>query len=141
MTDLTAGAQIVQVADGGVDLSFEHMPRVSTRAELEALTGGKPKIVYVYSPFCYYCRMRGPQFDKAAKGLKHVVRYNATPADWDTGRQANLEAMRLFKTIVGMDIDHYPAVIGISKQGRVVEYNGSYGRKALQDMFKVLQKT
>jgi len=43
--------------------------------------------------------------------------------------------------ILHEQIPHYPMVLGISKQGRIVEYKGPVSRETLVTFVKALEKT
>lgn len=101
--------------------------------ELSALKG--PLLLYVYSPQCPYCQEGAPVFEKAANALPRA-RYNAVPdARSSDARHA------AFKKAFGFAIPHYPMILGLSKAGRVVEYNGLVETKGLSNFFKALQRT
>lgn len=117
-----------------------HLPRLEGLKDLQrAVHAEWPCLIYVYSPMCGYCQQGAPIFDTASLGLKHVYRYNARPHEDDS---AIIKAAHDdFKTAVGVSITHYPMLLGVSKAGRIVEYNGPVTKKALKIFMKALDRT
>ena len=88
-----------------------------------------PKIVYVYSPTCIACKMRGPLFDAEAKGLKNIYSFNG---------KAHSD---VFEKHTGARIKFFPSLYGFSKSGRVILIEGNPGRKQLETTLIALEKT
>jgi len=86
-----------------------------------------PKLVYVYSPTCPACVLRGPIFDRVAKGLSYSL----------NGREESDH----FQEITGARIQYYPSLYGFSKQGRVILIDGNPTRPELKNIFLALEKT
>jgi len=135
-----------------IDLPWESSSRIQhakTRDDLEdalkKLHKG-PVLFYVYSPTCFYSRQGAPIFEKSiadmtAEEFKHVTvyRYNAVPS---TELKTIQKAHSLFQEmILHEQIPHYPMVLGISKQGRIVEYKGPVSHETLVTFVKALEKT
>ena len=132
------GSTVIKAADGTMDLNFRHVKRAGP-SELRMIASGPPHIVFIYNPACGWCRRRYAGFDDAGRGMQNVYVFNAGRHGWDS--VANGPDMALFKTIVGLDISHYPTILGVSRQGRLLEYTGNVSKKLLKDLMKVLERT
>ena len=113
------------------------VPLIDSRHMLTLLVhGSKPCIIYVYSPTCPHCIHGYPEYLKAVEALKdHKDQYYR----FDGSSAAHLE---LFKEIVGTAIKYYPMIIGISKDGRIVEFNdGPVSSTNMEIFMKALYKT
>ena len=88
-----------------------------------------PKIVYVYSPTCIACKLRGPGFDKEASGLKNIYSFNGKAHS------------AVFEKHTGTQIKFFPSIYGFSKSGRVVLIEGNPNRKQLETILIALEKT
>lgn len=133
------GAVVIKNKNGSYDLDFQHVKRATTAADLHAIANGTPHIVFVYNPACGWCRRRYLGFDKAGSGMDGVWAFNAGPHGWDSA--ANGPTTEMFHRIVGLQVDHYPTVLGVSRQGRLLEYNGEVTKQLLKDFMKVLAST
>lgn len=96
----------------------------------------RPFLVYVYSPLCPYCVRGQPIFEQATRGLSHVYRYNAI-VSLDMAQQRHQD----FEAAFGIPIAHYPMVLGLSKQGRIVEYTGAVDSSSMQNFLEALART
>jgi hypothetical protein len=132
------GSTVIKAADGTMDLDFRHVKRAGA-AELRMIASGPPHIVFIYNPACGWCRRRYAGFDAAGRGMPNVYVFNAGRHGWNSA--ANAPDMALFKSTVGLDISHYPTILGVSKQGRLLEYTGNVSKQMLKDLMKVLEAT
>ena len=82
----------------------------------------------MYSPTCPACVLRGPIFDRTARGL------NAFSLN---GR----EESELFFMHTGAQIQYFPSLYGFSKEGRVVHIDGNPTRHELKNILLALEKT
>lgn len=124
--------------EGGLDIpSLSAVPSIRTASMLARVVhGAQPAVLFVYSPQCYWSKVRAPEYAAAVKGVRGFWRYNAVPSAASTDRRH-----REFQTIVGHAIRYYPMIVGISRAGRLVEYNGELDRAALSTFLKALSKT
>ena len=105
------------------------LPEVSSRGALTRVVHGKSAaVLFVYSPSCYWSQVRAPEWASATRGLRGFWRFNAVPQPGDR------TATQMFQQVLGPDgtIQYYPMILGISRQGRIVEYNGELERHKLQ---------
>jgi len=93
--------------------------------------------LYVYRSTCYYCQIRSPIFVKETKGLAaRIFRFNALDASGTSDKH-----LQMFKDVLGIDVPHFPFILGISKQGRYVEFSGEVTQKSLMTFYEALKRT
>jgi hypothetical protein len=97
----------------------------------------EPTILYVYRSTCYYCQIRAPIFVKETKGLvARIFRFNALDSSGTSDKH-----LQMFKDVSGIEVPHFPFILGISKQGRYVEFSGEITQKSLMTFYEALKLT
>ena len=132
------GSIVIKDSAGTYDLGFNFVKHAGEN-ELKVVASGPPHIVFVYNPACAWCRRRYSGFDASGRNMQNVYAFNAGPHGWHP--TANQPQLDMFKRTVGLSIQHYPTVLGVSNKGRLLEYNGEITKKSLQDLMKVLKAT
>lgn len=89
---------------------------------------GPEMLIYVYSPTCPACIMRGPLFDEEAKGLDNIYSLN--------GRGSTK-----FFDETGVQVQYFPSLYGITKRGLVVLIDGNPKHKELKNILLALEQT
>jgi beta-galactosidase/beta-glucuronidase len=124
-----------------MDLPFDkHVKLLTTAQDLEGVvySPNQPTLLYVYSPLCGYSVSGAPIFSTETRGMPRVYRYNAVPSeDIEVRRMMN----QRFEKVFGFPIEYYPMVLGISKKGRFVEYNGPVTKDRLDNFLRALKRT
>lgn len=121
-----------------MDLPWTFVPNLETEAQLRAQVFHKePTLIYIYNPMCPYCVRGQPVFEAAVKnGPRRVFRFNAVPSE-----ALSESRHKLFEKVTGVTITHYPMILGISADGRLVEYKGNVSRQALHNFYEALRST
>ena len=135
---LDDGSIVTRGDDGTYGLDFVYV-RHAGPEELKLVASGPPHIVFVYNPACGWCRRRYAGFDASGRNMQNVYAFNAGPHGWHP--TANQPQLDMFKKTVGLTIEHYPTVVGVSNRGRLLEYNGEVNKQSLHDLMKVLKAT
>ena len=94
-------------------------------------------LVYIYSPFCGHCIHGAPIYNAAVAGLKNAFYFNAMPGNAAENRTVQMA----FENITGLKIKYFPMLIGISRDGRYIEYSGDINKGTLTNFKKALEKT
>ena len=128
-----------------MDLSWNpSIPEIQTESDFSKVID-KASIVYIYSPQCSACIHSQPIFNtevsKLYKDLPQEVsiyRYNAVPSE----NEAEIkERHDMYKRVLGIPLQHYPTILGISNQGTLVEYSGPVTEHKIMNFMRALKKT
>lgn len=112
------------------------MPKIDSESMLQRVVHHhEPAVIYVYSPMCPHCINGFPKYADAVLGIKDHRRFYR----YDGLGQESLE---VFKKVTGTQIKYYPMIIGISKNGLLVEFNdGPVSSETMETFLKALDKT
>jgi len=120
------------------------IPEIQTESEFSKVIQ-KACIIYIYSPTCSACIHSQPIFNVAVTKLYKdlpqeisIFRYNAVPSENETQIE---ERHSMYKRLLGIPLQHYPTILGISNKGTLVEYSGPVTEQKIMNFMRALKKT